>query len=282
MCPFCNEYFTREEVDQVNPNFLVGAHIVPFTVSHTSRCTMACFFCDNWFGTFVNSHESRRHSLRTIMAENRLYRCHARMSHGGREFGVATVIDWNNGQKPILKFEHLVDMPQEQIEWFEQNAQKNVLRPSWDGQELSLDYYGRYSNKRADLSYWHSAYLHMFHHYGYEWVFSPQAQRIMIQFHMLDYPVIDDRFIQPMLLPSKLLSEQTLANRRPSTHIDPHQDGIFTVFPRVYPMDGHVSIYIPRDWNGPGPRFPKVLEEDITPDHRSLAHKKQPLPFYYG
>lgn len=279
LCPFCNEYFKREEVDQINPNFLVGAHIVPFTVSHTMRTTMSCFFCDNWFGTFVNSHESRRQALRESRAANRPYRCYARMSNGGREFGISTTIDWNNGGEPILYFNHVIEIPEERRDWFEENARQSVLKPSWDGHELGLDYYGRYVNRRADMSYWHSAYLHMFHHYGYEWAFSPQAQRIMTQFHMLDFPVLNDHFIEPMLLPSSLLTEETLGKRRPSTHVDPSQDGVFVVFPLVKPMDGHIAVYIPRNWDGDAPRFPRTLGEDVTPDHKELAHKKQPLPF---
>ena len=279
LCPFCQSLFEVEGVDRVTTNFLVGAHIVPFTVSHTMRTTMSCFTCDNWFGTWFNSHESRRQAIRRVRSLGKTQKLYTRMADKGVEFGVSTFLTWNNPDRPTIDIKHVVELDEDRKVWFKDYVERTIMRPSWDGTELGLDYYGRYSNRRADLSYWHSVYLHMFHHYGYEWAMSSHGNLIKRQFQMAEFPVIPERFIEPLLIHPSLLSEYVLRRRQPSTHVDPTQDGFFVVFPHVKPMDGHVAVFVPRDWDGPGPKMPEFLLEDVTPDHKSLAFNKHPLPF---
>ena len=280
LCPFCERLFTIEDIDKKpdDPNFLVGAHVVPYSVSDTMRTTMSCFSCDNWFGTYFNSHESRRHRIRRMMGAGRTTRFHAKMADKGRAFGVATFIHWEDNE-PSVEFQHMIDLEPDKKEWFESHVRETVLRPSWDGMELGVDYYGRYSNRRADLSYWHSVYLHMFHHYGYEWVFSSWANKIKRQFEMAEFPVIPDSFLEPKLIPSKLLSEDVLQRRQPATFADVEQNGFWVVFPRVPPMQSHVGVFVPYDWEGAPAVIPDRLSVDITPEHRNLALMMHPLPF---
>jgi hypothetical protein len=192
-CPLCMKTFKRDFLDELDL-----AHIVPKALKGRST-TLTCRVCNNWIGTNIESHETRRADFEQAMKEGSGTPIKARLSltqnevesgdigveltgilkHPIPELHFNVVEKWSNPAHVERIFRT-----------FEGSVKTNIL--DWT---INLKGKINIDSKRAMITYLHIAYLCLFHQFGYEWVLEPNAKLIRDQIKRPDEELVPVHYI---------------------------------------------------------------------------------------
>jgi hypothetical protein len=198
ICPLCYQIFTRDKIK----SDLSLAHVWPDSLGGKLK-TLACKPCNNQkIGSKLESHLVK--SIENPYKE-RLFPD----AESNKSLGIKTSIanidnqDRLQDRLNILRDRAFASFTQSftqqknghfsycaerlfLIEIDSTTSNTNILR--WrveEGQSFTIQTTETFIQNRVDLTYLHFAYMSLFHYFGYEWIFTPFAQKIKQQ---LDYP----------------------------------------------------------------------------------------------
>ncbi len=188
MCPLCHSTFSRDQAR----SSLSKAHIIPKFLGGRDW-TLACKSCNNRIGTEIECFEKERASFHRAMSGdgNEMTRAQIVVSdeHGDVVGPVqADMRAVKAGEDRRLQL-HLKAKGSHPAALQGLNDQLTGKIPSGPSSPL-VRYRVTRNSKRANLTYVHAAYLHMFHQFGYEWALNPSAEPIRKQIASPDEPIM--------------------------------------------------------------------------------------------
>ena len=258
LCPICLKKFDRCELDR-----LVWAHIFPEKLGGRLH-TLSCAKCDNSIG-----HEFNRHAV----AERKM-----RIWEKGPKYGrfipengqaIPIMSMWNFEKSTISIYPPSKNIPIEKwICWIDEiRGRSKEGGPYKFSIELKEP---EFVPTRRDISHIHSAFLMMFHQFGYEYILSPNVDKIRQMFNGSDLS----------WKPNKLVRSVKMAPESKGQHIDfpligiliePEELRSFVAFlPSIDANDSASIVFLP----GIGEDFfnlYKHLELDKTPNEELTA-----------
>ena len=201
MCPLCLRTFSRDQV-----NDLSKAHIMPKFVGKRDL-TLACMKCNNKVGTEIESYGKERANFNWALSGD-----------GNETTRISTSVSNEQGD--------VVGPVQADMRGIRSGGDRRLhvnLQPKASNPEalrllndhlsagrgpIQFQFRETRSSKRANLTYVHAAYLHMFHQFGYEWVFTPGAELIRKQITSPDKLIIRPLFpaLSGLLIPNDELA----------------------------------------------------------------------------
>ena len=164
LCPICRSLFARDALI-AEPPAIALAHVVPKSL-HGRLCTLVCRQCDNKIGSAFDSHIAREKELRDW--RRGIAPISGRLRYKSGDLGVGirrdrtTFVLWDVPRQSPLK------------SW------KQFLKAAvsdWSNFTFSIKVQ-TYSPVKRDVSLLYSAFLMMFYSFGYEYVLSPNADRV--------------------------------------------------------------------------------------------------------
>lgn len=260
-CPICLELFAPEYlISRPNQNAIIVAHVVPKSFLNAGY-TLCCIKCDGKFGSLLASAERNlRHNLRIAKWQNKPYLTRTKFHNDNHSFNVLAEITWNEKGEPVPTFRK-TDIPSGVKEdlLFEQSRTFTTRDENGNPDDFLLwkSYLYDKRSRYANLNWWHSLYLFMFHHFGYRWVLNdPRADLIRRQLLDLDSRIIPDILLEPKVYPLIAPFEAPPHNRlpvRPSLRfgIDSNnnliESGYFIVFPKLGDTMNPITLFLPWD-----------------------------------
>lgn len=260
-CPICLDLFTQDYlVSKPNQNAVVVAHIIPKSFLNAGY-TLCCIKCDSKFGsTLAGAERVLRHNLRLAKWRNKPYitRTTFETTHGS--VTLLAEITWGENGEPLPTFR--VDEIPKGInhEMLLEQCNAFVTR-SHTGEPNDFTLWKSYLYNRkiryANLNWWHSLYLFMFHHFGYQWVLNdPRGELIRNQLNNLNENIIPEIFLEPKVYPLVAPYEAPPHDhlpQRPSLRFGIDKDGnvinsgYFMVFPKLNETMDNITLFLP--WN---------------------------------
>lgn len=170
LCPLCKELkpFTKEQINSE----LSLAHIWPDILGGTLK-TLACKSCNSIMGSKIESHLANYFKSETEPLRARLYPNKNSKDSMGIKLNVSSKDNLHLDMEVIPGSYH----PKLDTELNKWSTQKN--------QSFSIDVKQPFNSDTAKLACLHFAYLYLFHNFGYEWIFTPFAEKIR---HQLNNP----------------------------------------------------------------------------------------------
>jgi hypothetical protein len=164
-CPICLKDFDRSAlgVDQI----LTLGHIIPDALGG-SLCTLECGICNSTIGSAYDSHASNMKKFKDWLNMKEGTKKFVRISEGG--YPVSAIASWGSEQELVIKAADWRNPHyKEQIEkMFTQQC-----KPSF-----TINVNSKSIPERRVISSIHSAFLMMFHCFGYEYILSHEADTI--------------------------------------------------------------------------------------------------------
>jgi len=164
LCPICLTLFTRDALTSDPPDVAL-AHVVPKSLKG-QLCTLACRKCDNKIGSAFDSHVAREKQLHNW--EQGATAVSGRLKHNSGDIGVEirrngnTLEFWDDPRRsPPKSWERFLE----------------VAASDWPNTTFSFTVL-TYSPMKRDVSLLYSAFLMMFYYFGYEYVLSPNVDRV--------------------------------------------------------------------------------------------------------
>lgn len=218
-CPICCEGFTKAQIDSVNL-----AHTWPESLGGT-RKTLTCVECNSRVGRLLEGDTGK---YARYMASEKFRVSIVLPDIQGR----LSADVWKESGKLdfIKKFSN--PKPYERIQDFSVKELSMIITPHLNVQ---------YDLKNVELTYLHFAYLHLFHNFGYEFIFTPLGRLVRQQ---LTNP------------------EQSIFNNSVSYVLQSKLSG-----PLREKAPYHYVIYKPSDMIGFAVISPEL---DFLPNHRAL------------
>jgi hypothetical protein len=261
-CPICLELFDSEYlISRPNKNAISIAHIMPKSFINAGY-TLSCIKCDGKLSILASSERLLRHNLRLSKWQHKPYLTRTQFKTPDGLIKVFTEIDWDKNGEPVPNF-RLSDFPNisysEEIKYQYSSYVSRDESGKPDDFSLWRSYLYERKVNYANLNWWHSFYLFMFHHFGYQWVLNDsRGELIRQQLLNLDKKIIPDVFLEPRVLPMIAPHEEPPHNHlpiRPSLRfgIDKHNqiinDGFYVVFPKLNEKMNHVTLFLPWDFS---------------------------------
>lgn len=287
-CPVCFELFSPESlISRPNQNAIIVAHVIPRSFLNAGH-TLCCIKCDGKFGsTLASAERILRHNMRIAKWNNRPYNVGTKLKTPKGDINVFTQITWSETGNPIPSFRE-VDLPRDiPLEWYEAQWQSFTTRGQ-DGLPDDFTLWESYMydkrNKYANLNWWHSYYLFMFHHFGYKWIAEDKtAALVRKQLLNLEEDIIPDILVTPQVIQVDAPYEAPPHNHlpiRPSLRLGKDEfnniieDGYYIVFPKLHENMNNVTLFIPWEMETCISRpVPKKFTERLKYGHSVLKYK---------
>lgn len=162
-CPTCLKDFSRADLDA--KDVITFGHVLP-EATDGNICVLECKKCNNEMGLRYDSHAA---------TENRMWKV------GRREDGASMRLRTRQNGKDI-KMELVCRQDKEiSIYWPEGKRRKvdyQEFVKNSEGKTLILESDESVDHIRLCISLIHSAFLFMFHHFGYEYIMTPAADLV--------------------------------------------------------------------------------------------------------
>lgn len=287
-CPICLELFTPDYlISRPNHNAIIVAHVIPKSFLNAGY-TLSCIHCDGKFGsTLASAERVLRHNLRLAKWQHRPYMARTKFETPDGEFNVFTEINWSDNGEPVPNFRKS-DLPSSiSSELIVGQYTKFITRDD-DGRPDDFTLWQSYLYDRkmryANLNWWHSLYLFMFHHFGYKWVLEdPRAILIRNQLLNLDASILPELLIEPKVLALNAPYEAPPHDHlpiRPSLRFgfDKRgkiiEDGYYMVFPQLNSKMNHITLFLPWTFEGCNNRpVPDKFSERLRYGHSVIKHR---------
>lgn len=286
-CPVCLELFPPEYlISRPGNNAIIVAHVVPKSFLNAGY-TLCCIKCDGKFGsTLASSERILRHNLRLAKWQHRSYLARTKFDLDGGQFSVFTEIGWNDKGEPVPSFRSS-DIPQDIPADLIIGQCDDFVTRDENGNPDDFTLWKSYLYDRkmryANLNWWHSLYLFMFHHFGYGWVLEdPRAALIRKQLLNLDDVLIPDFLLEPKVLP--LNGHEAPPHDhlpvRPSLRfgIDKSgkliESGYYIVFPKLNDRMNNITLFLPWSFDNCKERpIPHTFTERLRYGHSVIKHR---------
>lgn len=258
-CPICLELFAPEYlISRPNKNAIAIAHIMPKSFLNAGY-TLCCIKCDGGFGSILASSERLlRHNLRIAKWQHKPYLSRTKFQTENGTVNVLTEINWDVNGEPVPDFRS-TDIPQHvcKDEIMGQCAAFVTRDESGKPDDFTLwrSYLYERKIRYANLNWWHSLYLFMFHHFGYQWVLDdPRAKLIRQQLLNLDEHIIPEFLLEPKVLPVVAPYEAPPHDHLPARPalrfgIDKSgkliESGYFIIFPKLNDKMNNITLFLP-------------------------------------
>jgi hypothetical protein len=188
MCPLCLRLFSR---DQIRTD-LSKAHIIPKFLGGRDWA-LACRTCNNKVGAEIESCEAERAKANWALSGDGNDTILARIIVRNERGDIVGPVQANmkgvrcGGDRRLqLRLQPKGSNPAA-LKLL--NDQLSGITPAGRSSP-EVHFPVTRSTKRANLTYVHAAYLHMFHQFGYEWALNPSAEPVRKQIMSPDEPII--------------------------------------------------------------------------------------------
>jgi len=285
-CPFCFDVFTSEHLRHRNGhNTVCDAHVVPRSLMNAGT-TLCCIQCDSKFGRTINSSERRRHVLRRLKWDGRVATCRTEAPTETGPNLIRTELRWDQAGEPTPTFhwaEHKLAISEAEFEEMWRSFPSRDRNGKPDDFILWKPFLYELKEKLADLSWWHSLYLFMFHHFGYSWTHEdPRSALIREQLLKPEKDIIPEQFIQPRVYEEIVAvpDRDTAHAVRPVLRFGYDKSGAiidsgyFILFPKLHTTMNNISLFLPWEFDASMPRpEPYSFSERLRYGHSILRHR---------
>jgi hypothetical protein len=261
-CPICLDLFTKEHlISKPGQNSLALAHIVPKSFLNAGY-TLCCINCDSKFGsTLAGAERVLRHNLRLAKWNNQPYSTRTTFNTDGGPLTLLAELSWSKNGEPVPNF-RAHDIPEGICSQALIRQSDNFFTRNQNGAPDDLTLWKSYLYDRkiryANLNWWHSLYLFMFHHFAYQWTLDDsRGKLIRHQLNNLDEEIIPDMFLEPRVYPLIAPYEAPPHDRlpqRPSLRfgIDSSGEiitsGYYVIFPKLHESMDNITLFLPWDF----------------------------------
>jgi len=232
ICPLCLRAFESCNIRSE----LTRAHIVPRSLGG-HQVTLTCRQCNNTVGTTIESCEAERFTFYKAFSGDSSER--VRISY--------TFTD-KQGESKSFQAEMNAEGESKLRSWILPQASNpkviqtftDMLVNGKDLEEINILGQVTKSQKRANLTYLHAAFLLLFHEFGYEWALNPSAQIIREQILNPDANLI--------FLPSPKFSNLNLPLDQATLCLVTHPvefRSFLVVLPQIYSLESRYGVWIP-------------------------------------
>jgi len=287
-CPVCLELFAPEYlISRPNHNAIIVAHVVPKSFLNAGY-TLCCIKCDGKFGsTLASAERVLRHNLRLAKWQHRPYMARTKLETPDGFVNVFTEINWSDDGEPVPDFRQTDFTNDVSSEIITEQCHQFVTRDE-NGKPDDFTLWQSYLYERkiryANLNWWHSLYLFMFHHFGYAWVLDdPRATLIRKQLLNIDEHILPEHLLEPKVFPFHAPYEAPPRDHlpvRPSLRfgIDKSgkliESGYFIVFPRLNERMNNITLFLPWNFEQCNERpTPYQFTERLRYGHSVIKHR---------
>lgn len=254
-CPICLKLFNS--IDELS-----DAHVFPAALGGR-LVTLACRKCNSQVGSDIESYEVER---------AKLIRAFSGHGQGTYRANLRPLTSVQDGGKVVADFTYIQDdlKPTVRFNIIPGNFDPNVLseikqsrRSSGGG--FSVGFTAKAGWARARLTYLHSAFLFLFHQFGYEWALDPCTQVVREQIQRPQEDLIGFNVIELV----DFLGDKA----KPSLNliVEPKESkGFLVVFPKLDHWNSPVGVWMPL-FDCPY-KLPEALNLRVVPLPTLIAH----------
>lgn len=173
LCPVCLNEFSKEDSD-TNPSKLALAHVIPRSIGGKLK-TLICAQCDSKIGAQYDRHvllEKENFDRQKGNSDAFKY-AHLTLKDGDR---IPIMLNWDGPTDPQIIISNPVSRKYPAAKWREDIGKFTGLSGEFD---FSIEFKEEVVDpKKRNISLLYSAFLMMFHQFGYEYVLSRNVDRI--------------------------------------------------------------------------------------------------------